>query len=43
MMSNRFIDQSNFTINGGTSSGTIVVKGDISIGSYKFELTNNYE
>ena len=42
VMSNQVIDQSNFTINGGTSSGTIVVKGDISIGSYDFELTNSY-
>ena len=43
VMSNQVIDQSNFTINGGTSSGTIVVKGDISIGtSYNFELTNSY-
>lgn len=42
VMSNQVIDQSNFTINGGTSSGTVLVTGDISIGSYDFELTHSY-
>jgi hypothetical protein len=42
VMSNQVIDQSNFTITGGTSSGTIIVRGDITIGSFNFELTNSY-
>ena len=41
-MSGQSIDTSNFTSNGGTSSGTLVVSGTITIGSTNFELINSY-
>ncbi|MDC0515627.1 hypothetical protein OAN99_07430, partial [Flavobacteriaceae bacterium] len=42
VMTGQVIDQSNFTINGGTSSGTIVVTGNISIGTNSFTLKHSY-
>ena len=42
IMNNQTIDQSNFTVNSGTGTGTLVVKGEITIGSNNFELEHSY-
>ena len=41
-MSGQSIDTSNFTSSGGTSSGTVVVSGTITVGSTNLELINSY-
>ncbi len=42
IMSNQVFDSNNFTISSGISSGTIKVKGEITVGSAQFELINSY-
>ena len=42
IMSNQVFDSNNFTISSGIGSGTIKVKGEITVGSAQFELINSY-
>ena len=41
-MSNQVFDTSNFIISGGMSYGTIIVKGEVTVGTVQLELTNSY-
>lgn len=42
VMNNQVFDSSNFSIVGGIGSGTLRVRGEITVGTARFELTNSY-
>ena len=41
-MTNQVFDTSSFSVVGGISYGTIIVKGEITVGTARLELTNAY-
>ena len=41
-MANQVFDTSSFTVIGGLTYGTVIVKGDITVGTARLELTNAY-
>lgn len=41
-MTNQVFDISSFSVVGGISYGTIIVKGEITVGTARLELTNAY-